>query len=435
MKTKSFFIVLISFSITIFLSFCTKADLIEPYKIPTFKRTTETTIQDNLGFPSGLSKRSKDRKSTFKGGENTEISGVFIDGPLFLNLWGNGGIQNYENPKVYQFSGTFDKISTEYLAQFDLNEYASDFSDTSHFSSLEYSNLLLTSLFALVDSLWRPVGLTLDGLILNDGSVLVTSSFSEKIFKINSGEPDIYLQNSNLERITGIIQSRDDRIYAAQSPLIIDDNGLKIERPKRVVSIKNNIVTIEFDLPTNIQNSIWQYNSDNTNLSNFERVKIIQNSPAGRKKFGNDFYISDLFENTIYKVDTINNVSVLASGLNYPSSLAIDSAGNLFYTTTPVVNTYDYVFNTEISQPASLCILNPETGKTSVIIEFGGTNVSDYLISGWGNCWITLDKRSDYCIPVNFNVSNVLFESEKELNFLITNSHQRTLKLITLEKE
>jgi hypothetical protein len=432
MNSEKIFTGLVLFCFSLSLSFCKKTELKKPYEIPIFIQSNEQVIKDNLGFPSGLSKGLKITKSSSKGGDHPNISGVLTDGPLFRNLWANGGIQNYVNPKVYQFSGTFDNISTEFLLDFDLNEYVTDFCDTLYFHSRDYNDLISTSLFALGDSLWRPYGLTLDGLILNDGSILITSSISDKIFKINSGNPEIFLQNTDLKRITGIIQSRDGIIYAAQSPLIKSDQNLIIECPKRVIAIKNNNITLEFELPTTIQNPIWQYNSDNPHLSNFEKIKIIQNSPAGRKRFGINFYISDLFENVIYKVDTLNNVSILASGLDYPTSLAVDSVGDLFYTTTPIANSHSYISSTDISHPASLCAVNPESGETKVILEFGGSNVADYRPTG---SWITLDKRGEYFIPVNFNVTNVLYESENKLNFLITNSHQKTLKLITLEKE
>jgi len=37
-------------------------------------------------------------------------------------------------------------------------------------------------------------------------------------------------------------------------------------------------------------------------------------------------------------------------------------------------------------------------------------------------------------VPIGFDVSNILFESEDKIDFLITDSHQGTLKLVSVEK-
>ncbi len=394
----------------------------EGYKLPKFENVYENLIQDKLEFPSGLSNNSAARKYGLKStkGTNAVIEGVFIEAPLFINNRGAKGIEPYQNPTISEYSGDLLSLSTTPLTEIDLATYFSDFDSP--------------TFYPMQDSLWRAKGITLDNLVLEDGTILSSSNSSDKIFKRNlSGGIELLLQDSRLERITDMALASDGIIYAVQAPLVDDDNVSLVLFPKRVISIDGTNIRTEFELPSDIASHSW---GDKVNYPFWwreapllEKLKIIENSENGKKQFGAEFYVSDLFEGKIYKVDALKNVEVLAQGLQFPSSLAVDSIGNIFYTTSPLGaggsgwNTLDY--------KSSLNMLNPETGESVLLNEFDET-LSDYASTGgWAYAKY---KGLVYLIPVGFNITNVLYESPEKLEFLITNSLQGTLKSVTLEK-
>ena len=115
--------------------------------------------------------------------------------------------------------------------------------------------------------------------------------------------------------------------------------------------------------------------------------------------------------------------------LRYPSSLAVDSLEDIFYTTSPLWNGEGGWNN--LKYPTALYALNPETGKSTLIHEFNET-LTDYLTTG---ATINVEYNKElYIAPIGFNVTNILYESAKELDFLITNSHQGTLKVVSTDK-
>ena len=229
----------------------------------------------------------------------------------------------------------------------------------------------------------------------------------------------------------------DGIIYAVQAPVVDDYNVSIVLSPKRVISIDGTIINTEFDLPSNIASHSWAGISPENypywwrDAPLLEKLKIIENSEIGRNQFGAEFYISDLFEGKIYKVDALKNVEVLAQGLQFPSSLAVDSIGNIFYTTSPLGGRGGSEGWNVLNYKSSLNMLNPETGESVLLKEFDET-LEDYAATG-GWAYATY-KGLVYLIPVGFNITNVLYEFKDKLEFLITNSLQGSLKYVSAEK-
>lgn len=414
-----------------FMSHRQKDELYEPFESPHFKNVSEELVEGNLEFPSGLSSNYSSEKLGVKSTKSfdsdiTFNGGIFVQGPRFYKDTINHGadITKGKNPIISQFSRSLDNLTVSPLVGFDLSEYSSDFDSFSY--------------YALADSLYRSRGLTLDGLILKNGSILFSSNSSDRIFKIGLSGPEIYLEGEKLKRITDMIQGEDDCIYAVQAPLINDDNSSKVDVPKRVISIDDKLsINEEFVLPTDINSHPYPWIDNIPNAPNWwrtapyiEKLKIIENSKLGKEKFGTEFYVSDLLEDVIYKVDAQRNVEVLAEGLRYPSSLAVDSNGNIFYTTSPLTLGGP---SEDIDYPAALCVLNPETGQSTLLHEFGGKDISKYFGTG-GAIYVKYKGQSGYVVPIGFNVTNILYESAYNLNFLLTNSHQGTLKIVSADK-
>ena len=396
----------------------------DSYRLPKFERVYESLVQDKLEFPSGLSNNSATRKSELKSrkGISADADGIFIQAPLFINHHGSRGIEPYQNPIISEYTGTLENLSTNPLAEINLSDYFSDF-DSPTFYPLE-------------DSLWRARGTTLDGLVLSDGTILASSNSSDKLFKRNpSGEIEIFLQNKDLERITDMVQGSDGKIYAVQAPLVDYDDASKVLFPKRVVSVNKDVINTEFELPSDIISHSWEgpfpqhYPYWWRDAPLLEKLKIVENSENGKKQFGAEFYISDLFEGKIYKVDASNKIEILAKDLQFPSSLAVDSIGNIFYTTTPFQGK-EMIWDA-LTYKFSLNILNPETGVSEILHEFDET-LRDYSDAG---IWAYVNYNKEfYRIPVGYNISNVLYESKDKLEFLITNSLRGTLKYVSLDK-
>jgi len=395
----------------------------QPYETPAFRSVSEKQIAVNLEHPSGLSSNSYSQFA--KGSKSSNIT-VLAQGPLFFVNRDEGRIDLTKsvNPMICQIEGTLDNLglSSTSLAEFDIENYFLDFNTSaSH---------------GLNDSITRPIGLTLDNLVLGDGSVLVSSNSSDKIFKINlSGGIEVYLQNKELERITDIILGTNGKVYAAAVCKINSNDSSKVEVSKRVISIDNGIINIEFVLPSDVNTHSWATGSDYyiknwwRNAPYFEKLKVIENSEIGKKNFGAEFYVSDLLEDVIYKVDSKKNISVLAEGLRHPSSLVVDAEGNIFYTNSPLWFERGL---TDIEYPTELRVLNPETGQSTTIHRFDEKNIDEYTSSGTG-MYVKYNKET-YVLPIGFNVTGILNESDNALTFLFTNSHQGTLKQLLVIK-
>lgn len=380
-------------------------------------------LAENLEFPSGLSQGNTIYLKSSKG-INEDLSGILATGPTFQNLWDNGGLQKYENPRVFQFSSDLTKstrsssadIILTPLSEIDLEKYSSDF------DSFGYSNF--------PDSLWRARGLTLDGLVLKDNTILSSSNSSNKLFRTNeSGQIEVFLEDDKLDKITKMIEGNDGKIYASEVQKIDENDSSLIISPKRVISISpiDKSVNVEFELPSSLDfNNIFQdYPGQLKKEASFmERLKIAENSLVGKERNGTKFYVSDLLKKTIYASDQANNLSVVASNLRYPYLLGVDSIGNIFYATSPLFKGGFY--------PIEIHSLNPETKKSNLVYRFNET-LKDYINSR-GIEVIGEDGKRGTTLLIGFDLSAILRESADTLEILFTNSHKGTLDRILLEK-
>ena len=390
------------------------------YELPTFKKVYENLVKDNLELPSGLSSGQNLEKSSSKGilGLSAEIEGIFVEAPIFVNNRAENVMEPYQNPIISKYIGDLQNLSISPFNEIELETYFTDFDSPAY--------------YALQDSCWRSHGITLDGLIVDDGTILCSSNSSDKVFEINStGTTEIFLQDKELERITDMIQGSDGKIYAVQAPLFNENDNSIIIYPKRVISIENGVIKTEFELPSEI-NPNFSMNLEDVvpywwmDGSFLHKLKIIENSEEGKKRFGNQYYISDLINDVIYKIDSEKKVSELARGLKYPSSIAVDSVGNVFYTTMPLSKG-----GPSLAHKVSLNVLNPETSEHALIYEF---NESAYDYASYGGRAYLIYDGVKYITSVGFNITNVLYESKDKLEFLITNSLQGSLKYVTIEK-
>lgn len=409
-----------------------------PYQFPDYGNTYVNTIKNKLEYPSGLSVFPDETGVKHHQGKSagTITSGVFIEGPQFQNLRGDEGIQIARNPRLSRYEIDLDQagagaIPVDYLsvitiAEFDFSVYHDEFDSFSYFGSwITYGE---------PDSAWRASRLLLDDCVINNDSVLTSSNSSDKIFITDAdGETSVFMEDEELTGITDLVYSRNGKVYAAQAPVLDQTNPQTVIRPKRLISIKNGTVSVELELPTSISPEFLKYPE---NLEQWlgtpclEQVKIIENSEEGKRRFGTEFYIADLLGNRIYKVDNSNNIETLAGDLKYPTSVAVDSMGNLFYTSSPVFWLYGYI---TIENRETLYAINPETGATRMICEFGTSVFDEY-------CWhagfgISVQYGGQRCeLPLDLNITNVLYETDSSLYFLITNTRLGNICLIRLEK-
>lgn len=413
-----------------FMSSCQKDNI--SYETPHFTSISEKKIAGNLERPSGLSSNYiyGSEKSGTKSIQDDNLNmlnlSVFVQCPLFYFDGHEILLEKTKNPILSNMSGSLNNLTINSSQELNIESLFDDF------NSLGY--------LILEDSLARPMGLTLDDIILKDGSVLLSSNSSDKIFRINQSNLEVYLQDKRLERITDMLLGTDGKVYAVQVPSINYDDSSIIESPKRVISIDNEKINVEFELPSDVNTHRYRFTEEDIyssgwwrNAPYLEKLKIVENSELGKKNFGAEFYISDLLEDVIYKVDAQKNVSVLAKGLRYPSSLAVDLSGNIFYTTSPIWLPRG---STDIEYPTELCELNPKTGQliSDLVFphKFDERDIEEYASAG-GGIFVNYNKET-YVMPVGFNVTNILYESEKKLDFLFTNSHQGTLKWVSVDK-
>ena len=363
----------------------------------------ENIIQ-HLEFPSGLCHSRRNNTKNLKDDHN-ELNGIIATGPTFQNLWANGGLQKYENPKIFRFTSSRLKstlnfpveVNLSLLSEIDLGKYPNDF------DSFAYSNF--------PDSLWRARGLTLDGVELKNGAVICSSNSTDKLFIINElGQNDVYIQDDRLMGITKIIQGTDDNIYLAAVESVDDDDSSLIISPKRIVkiSLADKSINVEFELPSSINfNNIFEDYPGQLKIeaSYTERLKICENSNVGKAKNGFKFYVSDLLYNRIYGINEQNLVAIIAENIRFPYLLGVDSIGNIFYATSPMSKGMFY--------PVEIRFIDLAKNETKTVYTFKET-LGDYI-----NCRglevIGDDGRRGFILLLGFDISGIIQEKANTL--------------------
>lgn len=208
MKTKSIKNILRIGALAGFMAFmsCEKEDFGIEHNPTSLSNIHETEIVGDLERPSGLSSNYvSSTKSGIKSFQTENLS-VLAQGPLFyIDRNANKiDVTKSKNPKISQLSGSLNNLSLNPLIEFNLEKYFSDFNTPSSQS--------------IVSGFGRPIGLTLDNVVMNDGTILLSSNSSDKIFKINPvGIIHTYLQDTELKRITDMIKGTDEKIYVNSS--------------------------------------------------------------------------------------------------------------------------------------------------------------------------------------------------------------------------
>lgn len=392
----------------------------KPYDVPEFKSVYGRKIASNLERPSGLAFNYGSKKSGSKGIQE-DNSSVFVENPLFYHNEIFKVIpEKTINPIISDLSGEINNLKINSSEEIDVRSLFSDFNGC-YYSPVN-------------DSIIRPNGLTLDNLVLKDGTHLLSSNSSDKIFKVISPNLEIYSQDSRLDGITDMILGTDGKTYVVAASKMNYYDSLLVELPKRVISIDDNKnINVEFELPSDVHTHPWWMGEPSyperwwTNSIWNERLKIAENSETGKQKFGSKFYVADLLEGKIYQSDNNNNVGVLAEGLRFPNSIAVDESGNIYYTAS-----HFSLNNTEY--PTELFILNPETGESRSLYKFNEDNIdlAEYQNSDL-RIWAKYNGGLGM-IPYGFNITNILSESETSLNFVFTNSHDGSLTSVNVKK-
>jgi len=425
-------VLILTIGIISFGSQCDCEEDTDEYNV-NYEIVSNEKVAKGLEFPSGLSKSKNAYLKSSSKEEADELMGIVVSGPVFQNLDGVKGLQRYENPKVMRISEKQSKSSTDIkdelilttLSEVDLEKYISDF------DAVKYYPISFT------ENLCRPQGLTLDGLILKDGTILTSSNSSDKLFETDElGKVEIFMQDEKLERITDIIQGKDEKIYAVTAQKIDDEDSLLVLSPKRVISIspETKLISTELELPSSfdLNNFYNEYPGLWKEAPFIEKLKIIENSDVGKKRFGTKFYISDMLKRCIYKADEANNLEILVKDLHYPHLIGVDSVGNIIYATSPFWLSEG--LTDQLRCPTEIHALDPETGKSKSIYKFSETP-EDYMSKAGTMCVKIPNHIQFYSMPTGFNITNIFKESETSLELIISNSHQGTLHKLIFNKE
>jgi hypothetical protein len=314
----------------------------------------EKTLGRGYERPGGLStSREYSKNATKQLAKKTDITNVFfLEKPTYKTLEDENG-ESYRSfvkkPSIYQLPE--NSLVYEFPEE-DVN----DFTETDSSECLdENGNFLYDSDGKMIR---RPRGLTLESVVLNDNSMVISSNLSKKLFRVynldSKSQKETYKDDDELIFTTGMILGSDDKIYLVQPPLykrdISDPSLFVTERAKRVLSIDINDLKKTLNLETELPDIFYLGNSMGVpnNRGKYsglpceigEQLKIIENSAEGKARNGIDFYVSDLMEMKIYQLAKLKDgydISVFNEDLSYPpTSMFVDKAGNLFITSSPV---------------------------------------------------------------------------------------------------
>jgi len=294
----------------------------------------------------------------------------------------------------------------------------------------------------------RPRGLALSTIILNDGSVLFASNMSQKIHEIDTqGNKQIYLDDERLVGITDMVLGSDGKVYCAQGPIFYPDPslGLVVIRKTGVISIDaNKNINTEFELP-GAAGTGFTYGLDNNETYSGTGPFTPSNPPASlmlghlvkihenkRKDVKNvKFYVSDMFEKTVYDVDDNNNVNVLKTGLRYPSTLTMGNDGKLFLLTGIITDQlFSGGFDIASGYEPELIVINPKKNTTRSVHKLmnEGGGYGGYMKD------VVIDQTTKY-LPIGQKLSAILVsETSNTIEFYVNNSINGNFRSLVARK-
>ena len=365
------------------------------------KNASEQALVEKIDRPYGLSSS----KSTSK---NVLSKSLGLEAKIFCSAT--------IPPRVYTYSNGIESIFYEFGEK-----------DSSDFKALSFS-------YSRNVMSW---GLIVDTIVLRDGSILVSSNVSNKIFKITPNKDEsIYIKDDRLFGINSMILGSDNKIYCAQS-------SIKDKRPKRIISIDaNRTITEEFSLPIiggdpNYMDIIFSDGEKNILAIN-EQVKIAENSDEGKLRSGFKFYVTDMntsgryesLKSAIYGVSENNIPELITDKVRLPTSINVDKKGNPIVTTSPILDReyLGMIYSTELD------IINPDTGEISPLYTFD-EQVTDYKTGFYVPVILAGDNYETRKVtPVGFAISSVLSDTDTSFEFWFTNSLSGKLKSLTATK-
>ena len=378
-------------------------------------------LKENIEGPSGLSSSKKIQ--------------VFVEKPTF------NPIQTLDNPFPEYFTfRTKPKIHKVNLA--DLTTHAPniptqvlyEFPDDKDTAD-EFADGILVYFDENGNLFHRPRVLSTNTAVSEDGSILF--SFSnvryKKIYRIfpnqdGTYDREVFMENDELVGIMDIMLGNNRKLYATQMT-IWGFGEPAIRRKKRVISIDPTTkeMTVEFEMPTTKESTglysiINNIKYEDCKVQYREQVHIVENTLEGRLKNEIGFYVADLLEGVIYKVSR-NKVSVFKELHDSPPlSLEIDTRGNLYVITAPILNQDKTLY-----RPSSLLKIRPD-GQLSKELEFNQRDL-DLRNDLTFDSPIILDDQT-YKIPSVYTISTNLHETPTDWGLYYTDSHRGQWRVI-----
>jgi hypothetical protein len=366
--------------------------------------------------PSGISLYGKSSK---KGSSNPssleEI--IFCSGPLINEL----RTKFFVKPTIFNYQGNFDTINTLY-------EFEDE--DLGIFNFVEMDIIFDERGMPVIiegERVMRPTGLNSDTTVLRGGNVLFSTTKSNKILDLTGGIRDIYLENDDLIGINNMVYGSDDKIYLTQ--IAIRDELGDIVRPKRVISLDSNKnLNVEFELPSEQNSGFYEPIRTEFNSlygGNFieigSQIRIIEN--LDKKVDPSKVYVMDQLSRAIYKNTGNNLVNLLENSEPhiYPSGIAAEINGKIFYITSPVIYSNLHPdYNAGLAFQPQLRVFDPKKLEDTVLYTFEGGGLGKYL-TGREPYEIEINGEK-YWLPINFLMTLGAVQVDNNLNIYFTDN-------------
>jgi len=353
-----------------------------------YEVVSEQVVAKGYSGAQGLTSNKKYLGKKLAKNSSTE-SKVFCTEPTLDGR--NGGFLTY--PEVY----TFSEGSPQLVYTFG-SENLDDFSTWGMASNLQPTNLVI------------------DAVLTQGDSIFYTTNVSDKLFLINNGAKEIYLQNQELIGTSSIIKGKDGKLYLGQVPKKIGGDTLSTETKinKRVLSVnKDKSINTEFEIPEveeELHGGVYKVIEAGQHVS-------IAEADSG------EFYLTDFCGDRVYKWTKESGLEVFLENAEYPQSLDITSDGDLLILTAPRVDYFDFgevwTPNKNAEIPPKLKILNKQTKEETIINEFPDLYASYWNTSG--PSWETNKYGKKELISFMANpLSSTLEESLNLLKYYMT---------------
>ena len=379
------------------------------YHLENFKNVSG---DNNYEKPSSIVKYDgiNSRNSFFNGVGKLEGKLLFYEAPTL----------NYETKQFLKRPAIYSALDITNPEK--IFEFSDDYLD--EFNSDQY---------VLEDGALRITGLLSSLVPSSDDSILFISNVSNKMFKIYKSETTFvaeeFLVDDELYGINSMIFGEDGKMYAVQEQL--ESSGGNILRNRRVISIdlSNSLIKEEFILPKDISTDILFGIKENTYLDLGNKLDLVRNNAVGKNLNGFDFFVSDLISGSIYSHSLDRTeANEFASGLIFPSSLAVDFEGKVLTIEGPRLSTNEdnQPRNIQMDEPPRIVQLDSQNGNINLYSFQGG-------IDKYDTEWYKL-LEGGRIVPINLYMDSVLIEDDFNWDFYYTNSLTGEVGLVSADK-